>query len=95
MTTSEAGFPSPAGGTPRKACDGSVLCRRLQIGTEEGRVEPLPNRVVGRRQQVPVAVESDLHARVPGLLGDQLRVLALSDQQARKRVPQIMEADLR
>jgi hypothetical protein len=62
----------------------AAACRRLQPRAEEGELEPLAGRVVGRRQQVPVAVEGDLDARVPELLGDQLRVLALGDEEARE-----------
>jgi hypothetical protein len=71
-----------------------TACRRLQPGAEESELEALARRVVGRRQKVPVAVEGDLDARVPELLRDQLRMLAVGDQEARERVPQVMEADL-
>jgi hypothetical protein len=42
-----------------------------------------------------VAIEGDLDARVAELLGDELRVLALGNQERGEAVPQIMKPDLR
>ena len=45
--------------------------------------------------QVAIAIQRDLHARVAKLLGDQLRMLPLRDQQGRKAVAEVVESDLR
>src|SRR6266566_2007729 len=62
---------------------------------EQGLLEPVAGVSVGLWHQVAVAVEGDLDGRVPELLADVLRVLALGDQERGERVPQVVEADLR
>jgi hypothetical protein len=65
----------------------------IKCRAEERRLEPIARLVRALRHEVTVSVERNLNGRVPELLGDVFRMLALGDEEARERMPQIVEAD--
>jgi hypothetical protein len=57
-------------------------------------VQPINGRAVSTRHQVPVGVDRDLNARASHLVPRVGQGLALLNQQARKRVPEVVEPDV-